>query len=121
MAQTGSHNPVETRPIRERNVVVNATPQESFGQMFLRVAGQDENRTHGFVGADGDVSQFDNLEVHVFNFVKDVVGKVSWGLIYFINQHNRAPLAAMNKTAGQPLSDGTFLVGAENRCSQRVV
>ncbi len=79
------HNLLHGLAIREGNVVEEATTQEGVRQLFLVIGGNDDDRA--LLGLDGLIGLV-NVELHLVEFLQQVVRELDVGLVDFIDQQN---------------------------------
>ena len=104
------HNVPQLLAAGKRVIRINAAPQERNGYMFFIIAGDDYDRLHGKIGANRLVINLGNPEIQFFDFVENIVGKITWCLVNLINQHDRSFWTVMNELVRQSLLNRFFLI-----------
>jgi len=76
--------------IREADVVEEATAQEGVRQLFFVIGGNDDDRAD--LGLDRLIGLV-NVELHLVEFLQQVVGELDVGLVDFVDQQNNPLLS----------------------------
>ena len=70
-------------------MVVDAAAQEGLGQLFFRIAGDDDDRGEGPIGLEA-LAQFVHGEFQVLDLVQEVVGEIPGRLVHLVDEDQGA-------------------------------
>ena len=70
--------------------MIDTAAKEGFGEVFLRITGDNDDRFEGFGGNSepGLVAQFRDVELELFHFAKQVVREIARGFVDFVDEDN---------------------------------
>ena len=90
LAQLGFGDGQQLVLIGEGDVVKHAAAEEGIGEVFLRVAGHDDDDPLLGVAAHGVVVLLLDLKFVAFDFGQDVIGEIAGCLVDLVDQHHAA-------------------------------